>query len=211
MYRIFLCFILAAGMAHAQDSTQSGVTRVITAHDLYAIALAEQDPLTMIAAAQLAASVALMPVEREAETSGPATADQAEGDAAPDAAAMLAAATGLIGSDESLGILLADAISASRLVPQAGVRSTRHSLSPDRTDSWRLPFDGQIVAELAILGGGNGNLDLRVTDASGATLCTERGPGDRLRCSFMLPESGYVTAAVQNRGPNAATYLLLTN
>lgn len=198
------------------DAARGGVAQLAFAHELHALAREEKDALLMVAAATLAGAVAIRQVDRTPETTGE-TAGETAGDwpdaaeAPADPAAMLAEARALSGEDELLATILDEAETANALTRRGAVLATPFTLAPGQTDTWALPFDGATLAEVAVLGDGDGNLDVTLADAGGAILCVERGPADRAHCAFTPAETGYFSLAITNNGPGVNSYLLLTN
>ena len=220
--RLCLTALLAAP-AFAQDTpgpnldpaaraTPTAVAQLALAQDVYAQALAQNDPLAMLTAAKLAGAVDMAPVTRSPETTGqPAEAQPDSHSAPPAATAMLAQARAMVAEDDTLAALLTEAETGNSLVRAGTVSATPHTLPAGQTDLWHLPFDGGTLAGLAVLGDGDGNLDLTLTDANGLALCLETAPADRSACAFVPAATGYFTLTVQNHGPGRNSYLLLTN
>ncbi|EEW25290.1 hypothetical protein [Rhodobacter ferrooxidans] len=206
--RLALAFILALpGLAQA-----GGVAQLALAQELFALGKTGGDPLVMLTAAKLAGAVDVTTVARKPETSGEVAADQPDTAQAPaDAAAMLAEARASVAPDETLAALLAEAETGNALVRAGTVSASLQALAAGQTDTWHLPFDGGIAAELAVLGDGDGNLDVTLTDAEGRALCQETGPADRSLCGFLPVETGFFILTVTNPGPGMNSYLLLTN
>lgn len=191
------------------SGTQGGVARMVMAHQLYALGQANKDPLTVLNAARLAASVTLTDTARAHETTGDATATVPSNPTTP--AQMFDTATTLAAENETL----LDLVDASRreasFVPLTGAVSSTSSLAKAQTDTWQVPFFGVSLAELAILGDGTSNLDLHVSDDQGNPVCQDIGPSDTAYCSFYPAQNGTFLITVTNTGRDANTYLLLTN
>lgn len=214
-----LILALMAGPAPAQDGPnvegtgtgqRGGVAQILLAADLFALGLAQQDALTVLAAARLAGRVDVAEVARDRVTTGGEAAAPAAGGPAT-AAQMLAAAQALAGEDPLMLDLLAEVGAEVARDRVGGAVRSLAALPPGATDAWTLPFYGQSLAEVAILGNGGGNLDLRVTDEGGQVLCQDLGPADRAYCDFVPARTGYFIITVDNRGPGHNAYHLLTN
>lgn len=220
MYRALALFALLITPAAAQDAANQmpakgslgAVGQIAFSHKLFAQTAASKDTLAMLTAARLAGAVDLNPVSRDAETSGTATADQPDAHKAPlDSATMLAATRALTAEDDTLIALLAEAETANTLIRAGSANVSQHTLPAGQSDSFKLPFDGEVLAEIAIVGDSDSNLDLTVTDAAGHMICADADPSDIANCAFAAAETGYFTATVQNHGPGMNSYLLLSN
>lgn len=196
-------------LATTGNGTQGGVARLILAHQLYALGTLNKDPLTVLNAARLAASVTLTNTDRPHETTGspsatlvlnPITAGQ-----------MFDAATTLAAENDPL----LDFIDAARrdvsFTPLTPVVSSKSNLSTAQTETWPVAFFGASLAEVAILGNGKSNLDLKITDENGNAVCQDIAPSDTAYCSFYPAQNGTFLITVNNTGPAGNSYFLLTN
>ncbi|MEX0285829.1 MAG: hypothetical protein AB3N23_14570, partial [Paracoccaceae bacterium] len=84
-------------------------------------------------------------------------------------------------------------------------------LRAGRTDVFESPFYGGLLAEVAVLGDGDADLDVLITDANGNTICIDRSYSDKIYCSFTPAWDGYFYVAVVNQGRIRNSYYLLTN
>ncbi len=209
--------------AFAQDKTKANVDTAATgtkgavatfamAQDLYALGVENKDALTVLTAAKLAGSVDLKEVERKVETKGEEVAGEEDGVDAPiDAKTMLATAKELAGEDEVLAGLIADAETEGTRGRIGGASSSLSRLPGGRTDTWEVPFYGQSYAELAVVGDGDSNLDVLVTDENGNTICYDVSWTDKVYCDFVPSWNGYFYVTVQNNGRKRNSYYLVTN
>ena len=199
----------APNLATAGSGAPGGVARLVLAHQLYAIGTANKDPLTVINAARLAGSVTLTDTPRAHEPSGTPAPNAAPAPTTP--AQMFATATTLATENEAM----LDLIDASRreapFIPLTNVISTKSSFATAATDTWTLPFFGASLAEVAILGSSDSNLDLSITDENGNAICQDVGPSGTAYCSFYPALNGTFQITVTNTGPAISSYLLLTN
>lgn len=192
--------------------TKGGVATMAMAQDLYALGMAQKDPLTVLTAAKLAASVEVKEVEQKKETKGEELAGQEDGvDAPVDAAAMLASAKDLAGEDEVLAALVEDAAAQGSRGRIGGASSTLSRLPAGRSDVWEIPFYGNSYAEVAVVGDGDANLDVLVTDENGNTICYDVSWSDKVYCDFVPAWNGYFYVTVQNNGRKRNSYYLMTN
>lgn len=196
-----------ASGAHAGASTYA------IAQDLYALGMANKDALTVLTAARLAASVDLKEgAEIQKETKGEAREEEADvADAPVDAAMMLASARELAAGDDTLLGLIEEAQADAARGPIGGAVRYLSRLPAGRTDVWEVPFYGNSYAEMAVIGDGDANLDVLVTDENGNTICTEISYSDKITCDVVPAWNGYFYITVQNNGRKRNSYYLLTN
>lgn len=196
----------------AATGTKGGVAQMAMAQDLYAMGMAQQDALTVLTAAKLAAGVDMAEVEREKETKGDATAEEADvADAPVDAATMMAAARTLAGEDETLVGLIEDAEAEGSRGRIGGASRTLSRLPAGQVDVWKVPFYGNSYAEVAVVGDGDANLDVLVTDENGNTICYDVSWSDKVYCDFVPAWNGYFFITVENAGRKRNSYYLMTN
>mgnify|MGYP003441849018 CR=1 FL=1 len=196
----------------AATGKKGGVATMAMAQDLYALGMSNEDALTVLTAAKLAASVDVKEVEQKKETKGDALADQPDGADAPvDAAAMMTSAKELAGEDEVIAGLIDDAEAEGARGRVGGASSTMSRLPAGQTDVWEVPFYGDSYAEIAVLGDGDANLDVLVTDENGNTICYDVSWSDKVYCDFVPSWNGYFYVTVQNNGRKRNSYYMMTN
>lgn len=198
----------------AATGTPGGASQLALAQDLYAIGLANGDALTVLTAAKLAGSVerkAGGEVKKETKGEDPAEDDEGAAEAAPDAPAMLAEARRLAGEDETLLGLIEDAEAEGSRGRIGGAVEWFSRLPRGKTDVWEIPFYGDSYAEIAVVGDGDANLDVLVTDENGNTICYDVSWSDKVYCDFVPAWNGYFYVTVQNTGSKRNSYYLLTN
>lgn len=141
--------------------------------------------------------------------------DEGAANAPVTAEGMFAKARDLAAGDQAI-LTLIDATLAETLAEPpswptvSAVRWLSH-LNAGQADVWEVPFPGNLPAEIAILGDGDTNLDITVSDENGTTLCQEVSRSDTLSCGFTPARDGYFYIAVQNMGPVRNSYHLITN
>jgi hypothetical protein len=218
-------FLGLAGAALAQEAAlpnlavegagaPGGVAQVAMAHRLYEQGIDRRDAVDVMAAARLAREVRVStlsvpkitepvpgvePGEPRPGAPGPVTVP-----------GMLAAARALSGQDEVLLTLL-DRIEAD--VPDGRITATRaESVLPSgQRDVWSLTFFGDALAEIAVIGDGDGPLDLTVTDETGTPVCVALGPGDIGYCDWVPARNGAFSVTVSNPSQAENSYHLLRN
>ncbi len=197
------------------EGTQGAVAQAAMAQDLYAYGVANKNAISALAAAQIMMSLDIEDVEREMEnkpTEGADVTETGEGvDAPADGKMMLASAREFAGDDATLLGLIDDAEAEGARGRMGGASRTLSRLRAGRTDIFKVPFYGNSLAELAIIGDGDADLDLLVTDANGNTMCLDRSYSDKLYCSWTPAWDGYFFVAVKNMGRIRNSYYILTN
>jgi hypothetical protein len=191
-----------------------GTATLALAYELYDLGVASGDALTVLTAAKLAASVATEAGgEVKKTTEGTAAADDAEGDAAapPKADEMFAMALELAGEDEALKGLIADAQVEGTRGAIGGAQLWESKLPKGMYDVYEIAFYGNSYAEVAVVGDGDANLDILITDENGNVICYDVSPSDQVYCDWVPAWDGYFYVTVENTGNSRNTYYLLTN
>jgi hypothetical protein len=203
-----LTVVTAAKLA-ASVSAEPGTPAalVLTGEELASLAAPTRSPRAPVARALSSdATVSLA-------TAGAPPAEDAEGDAdaPPTADAMFAKAKELAADDEALLGLIADAEAEGSRGRIGGSVQWISRLPSGRTDVWEIPFYGNSYAEIAVVGDGDANLDVVVTDENGNVFCYDVSWSDTLYCDFTPAWDGYFYVTVENLGGVRNSYHLLTN
>jgi hypothetical protein len=138
-----------------------------------------------------------------------ASEDEGATDAPATAEAMFAKAKELAADDDAVLGLIDDAMAEGSRV--GGSIAWLSRLASGQTDVWELPFHGNSHAEIAIIGDGDANLDVAVTDGNGNVICYDVSWSDKLYCDWTPARDGYFHVTVQNFGGVRNSYYLLTN
>lgn len=138
--------------------------------------------------------------EEEGAADAPVTAD-----------AMFAKAKELAADDEAVLGLIEDAMAEGSRGRIGGAVEWLSRLPSGQTDVWEIPFYGNSYAEVAIVGDGDANLDVAVTDENGNVICYDVSWSDKLYCDWTPAWDGYFYVTVQNMGGSRNSYYLLTN
>jgi hypothetical protein len=217
--------VILAGAAAAEDATgpnlaatgagrAGGVLQITLAHRLYAQGIERRDAVDVMTAARLAGEVRLSPLGSPKATEPVEGLDQGSGAlGAPGPVTilgMLAAARALSGNDEVLLTLL-DRAEAEAPDGRITAALAESPLAAGHRDVWSIPFFGGALAEVAIVGDGDGNLDLAITDEAGTPVCLAAGPGDVAYCDWVPARNGRFTVTVTNLGSIENTYQILRN
>ncbi|MCX7288679.1 MAG: hypothetical protein NTW20_14295 [Rhodobacterales bacterium] len=243
-----------AGTA-AADAAPGGAATMGLAQELFALGVAQGDPLTVLAAAKLAASVDVATAEpgtldpttvvfdegdqatfrkkaAPAAVPGipapmmndgtPRTAakasffsatsdDEGAADAPVTADAMFAKAKDLAAGDDAMLGLIEDAMAEGSRGRIGGAVQWLSRLPSGMTDVWEVPFYGNSYAEVAVVGDGDANLDVAITDENGNVICYDVSWSDKLYCDWTPAWDGYFYVTVQNMGGSRNSYYLMTN
>jgi hypothetical protein len=174
---------------------------------LYEAGRALEDPVLLVAAAQLRRSVDLRP----------ATPRGGAGAAAADAAvltwqAILDAAKAIGGDDPEVARLIEE-VEAER--PRGLLTGPVYSITvlEGQLEATYGPytFAAGRYAEVYVEGDGSSNLDLFVYDAEGRLICADTDLSDIAHCGWRPAEDGDFTVVVRNRGSERNRYALMTN
>lgn len=200
----------------AEDAAPGAVSKAALAQDLFNHAQETKNAVAALAAAQIMMSLDVEDVEREKETkdnpdAGDVSDAEGNADTPADSKAMLAAAREYAGGDPAVVGLIEDAEAEGARGRIGGASRTLSRLRAGKIDIFKVPFYGGRLAEIAILGDGDADLDLLVTDENGNTICLDRSYSDKLYCSFTPRWDGYFVVAVANQGRVRNSYYILTN
>ncbi|WP_374436638.1 hypothetical protein [Tabrizicola sp.] len=140
-----------------------------------------------------------------------ANEDEGAADAPATAEVMFAKAKELAADDEAVLGLIDDAMAEGSRGRIGGSVEWLSRLPSGQTDVWEIPFYGNSYAEVAIVGDGDANLDVAVTDENGNVICYDVSWSDKLYCDWTPAWDGYFYVTVQNMGGSRNSYYLLTN
>ncbi|HMO09091.1 MAG TPA: hypothetical protein PKD10_15800 [Paracoccaceae bacterium] len=203
-----LCLMLAAAPLRAEAPTP--VQAAALSARLYAVGMAQADPVLVLAAARLRKQIApVVDPGRAAEDAGAAEADPGDPltwEAMAEAAVQLAE-----GDDTILG-LIEDLRAETTKGVVSGPVYNIGSLSPRKTDTYaRVDFRGGEYAEVYVEAKTTVDVNLTVLDAQGRLVCADTDPSHIAYCGWRPAETGAFTLKVENRGGRATGYALMTN
>lgn len=205
----------APNLSQSPHGAPGPATVLMLAQRLYDRALADGNTTSLLAAIRLARGITLRPATGwTKETIGKAHPDQPQGRTAPAdpaSAEAMALARSLAGEDPTLEDLVYD---LDAQLPQSRIDAVAvmsSDLAAGQSDIWRIAFFGESPAEIAVLGDGDSNLDLSVTDAAGNLICADLSATDRMLCDFVPARNGFFTVTVTNPGAAVNSYRLITN
>jgi hypothetical protein len=196
-------------------AANGAVSNLALAQSVYDYGVASGDALAVLTAARLMATVEVVDADRTAETrptEGMEPSDaEGSGDGPVDVPAMVAKARELAGDNEAILGLIADFEAEGARGRIGGPSRTLSRLRGGYTDVWTIPFYGGLLAEVAVLGDGDSDLDVIITDENGNTICVDRSFSDKVYCSWTPRWNGYFYVTVMNMGRVRNSYYLLTN
>ncbi len=199
----------------ANAEAKSGVSRGVLGdlalgYQLYGIGQESKDPLVVIAAARLIASVPLADRQREKVESGGTDATGA--DKKPlDLTAVLAGARTLAQGNKTLLAMIADVEATASRGRVGGSARSSTRVRAGGTDTFTERFRGQEVAEIAVVGDGDTDLNLYVYDENGNQVCKDDDFTDRLFCRWTPRWTGAFRIQIVNRGSVYNAYVIVNN
>jgi hypothetical protein len=203
-------FLLALGLSSlALPALGEGPSPVKTAElsaRLYAAGIEAGDPLLVLSAAKLRKSLAPVAGDRIA-------VGKMAGKGAPLGwEEMLASAEDLAAGDETLLGLIRDAeVEANKGVASGPVYNIG-SLGNGMDDTYPpISFRGGEYAEVYVEAKAAANLNLAVHDDQGRLVCSDTDISHIAYCGWTPASEGTFTLKVENKGPAAAEYALMTN
>lgn len=182
------------------------------ARDLVEYGRQNNDPLSLIVAANIRQQVSLTEIDRKP------TSTEGSGAAAEDPTpeltvdAILDEAKSMSGDDEAI-VALADDIKASATKGRtAGPGYNVVTLPGSTTDNYdNVSFNGGEYAEVYAEGSGASNLDLYIYDENGNLICSDTDYSDIAYCGWTPKWTGGFTIKVINQGGASNRYALITN
>jgi hypothetical protein len=218
---LYLCLALPAlaepppNLSARQQPGSGAASQLALAQRSYAQALALGEVVPLIAAIRLARRVTVRPASgwERVETGTPVPEAPIGATAAPDPAseAALAIARNLAGDDPDLQDLVYDLDAQVPRGRQLTAVDAQADLAPGQTDIWRLPLFGEVPAELALIGDGDGPLALTLQDEGGAILCRHLPSAQPQLCRLTPARNGFFLVSIRNDGTTVNSYRLIGN
>ncbi|NJM84157.1 MAG: hypothetical protein HC844_18440 [Tabrizicola sp.] len=203
---LLMTLLLSAMPLAARAEVPSPVKTAELSGRLFATGVETQDPLLIIAAAKLRKTIAPAPVDRAAE--GGQTAD----DSPLGWEEMLAAAEPLAEGDEALQGLISDVRAETTKGVASGPVYNIGSIGTGGRDTYPpIEFRGGEYAEVYVEAKSTTNLNLAIYDHRGRLVCSDTDVSHIAYCGWTPAEGGTFTLKVDNKGPLAANYALMTN
>ena len=215
--------IFAAGPSFANEGPNSGkepadaprvVERWSAAHELYALGRGDSDPILVIAALRLIAGVPTQDAERQGEEIGGEDSKKDASAGPPDLDTMIATSRDIAGDDPVLNAMIDD-VEASKT--KGRVRGPGQAQGNVKAGG-KVVYEGEgtifkagVVAEVALVGDGDTDLDLYIFDELGNEICASTGYADREYCRWTPRWEGLFRIEVRNKGPLWNQYSLTAN
>jgi hypothetical protein len=203
-----------AGTNEAPKGTSTTATpaeRLKTSGDLVAIARETKDPLAMITAARIRASVATTDKERTKVESGSPKDTTKTAGAALTVDQILAEATALAKGDKVILAMIADVKASASKGRVGGPGRSTTVVRANAVDSFTETFRGAERAAVYVEGDGDTDLDLFVYDENGNMVCSDTDGTDRMICAWTPRWTGNFTIRVRNWGGVYNQYSIVTN
>lgn len=205
-----LCALaLCAGVTGpARAETLSPVKTAELSARLFAAGVEMGDPLLVISAARLRKAINPTPGGLAPEGATPAASDEAPLGWQD----MLTRAEEMAGENDVLLALIEDVRATTTKGVASGPVYNISSLGNGKSDTYPAEeFVGGEYAEVYVEAKSATDLNLTVTDAQGRLVCSDTDKSHIAYCGWTPSENGRFTMKVQNKGPNGASYALMTN
>jgi hypothetical protein len=193
------------------------VGRLVLAWQVHAEGLRREDPVLVLTGIRLARSIG----QRAATGWGGDALDPPEAPSTPTAAglprdpasdAALSLALIMAEGDPDLADLAEEiAGDVAQAAPADLVSSGVATVAAGATDTYQIAFNGQVPAEIAVIGAGTGPLHLRVAGPDDQPLCQRAATSAPAYCGFTPTRNDYFTVTISNPGSAAQVYRLVTN
>jgi hypothetical protein len=173
---------------------------------LFAAGVEAQDPLLIITAAKLRKTLAPVATDRapESGTIGEGTPITWE--------EMLGVAASLAADDEALAALIEDvAVETTKGVASGPVYNIGVLANGGGDTYPPIEFRGGEYAEVYVEAKSSTNLNLTILDDKGRLVCSDTDVSHIAYCGWTPAAGGTFTLKVENKGPAAANYALMTN
>jgi hypothetical protein len=192
---LILALLFPAALPVLAEDAAGPLRRAERSAELYALGLAQEDPVLLLTAAELRKSAGL--------------------DLAPEDALswqqMLAAAGPLIAGDAALEAMADDLAAAIPKGVAAGPVTRLSELAPGETVLPAMGFKGGTLAEVYVEAAPGVDVNLTVRDAAGNLVCRDSDASFVAYCTWTPARDGDFTLVVENRGQAPIDYTLMTN
>lgn len=198
-------------LAADKKSGSAGMNYLRLAGELAHVGVEMQDAVLLVAAARLEAMTAGENVDRELASRRAGAESEGSGDTVPVDLYSLAASYG--DRDEAVRMLIAEgrSLASGRALAAGGPKVSRAAVLAGTTDVYRVTFIGGSLAEVALTGDGDTDLDLFVYDEHGSLVCDDVGRTDDAYCAWVPRWTGLFRIHVENLGNVYNRYRLATN
>lgn len=218
-------FVLLVSFAYGQEiekkqelkgEVSSALSAIRLANDLIKYGYAQQSALPLIEALQIMTDNPTQPMkaEREGTVVDTSKTNGKNSNVSLDYAVVLASAKEFAEGDDTMLKLIASIEAEGQSSHRGSVNGpSRHydTVNGNSTDNYHINFAANYLAEIAVSGDGDTDLDLYVYDSNGNLIASDTDYSDDCYVSWVPAWTGRFIVKVVNRGPVYNRYVLLTN
>ena len=217
---VLLAIATWAQDAEKKDELKGEVSQSLSAFrlasDLVKYGYAQQSALSLAEALQIINENPTQPLkaEREGENADTSKSEGKNGIASLDYEKILADAKVMAEGDETITKLLSQIEENGKVNHRGAVNGpSRHydTLGGNRVHTYQISFIADYLAEIAVSGDGDTDLDLYVYDSNGNLIASDTSYSDDCYVSWVPRWTGRFIVKVVNRGPLYNRYVILTN
>jgi hypothetical protein len=186
------------------------MTNMTLIRQLTDVGLEQKDPLMLMTAAKLYAITPTQDTKRTKESEGGRNSTK-DSELVIDLDSLLDYAKDYSGDNEIYLAMISEIESVKTRGRASGPAVTTDRVNAGATDTYRVTYRGNELAEILIIGDGDTDLDLYVYDENGNDICTDDDYTDQMYCSWVPSWTGEFTIRIKNRGDVYNVYDFLTN
>ncbi|RTZ17281.1 hypothetical protein EJ063_00425 [Vibrio aquaticus] len=191
----------------APDST---ISNLIVANNLAMKGVEDKDPLLLITSAKLIKLNSVEQKDREKKSEGGTKSTKQER-ARYDAQTLLEYAEEWSGDNDAYASLIKQVENLSTRGRIGGNAIHSDRVEAGAVDTYVVPFYGREVAEVAVIGDGDTDIDLHIYDHNGNLICEDTDATDTTYCYWVPRFDGDFIITIKNYGSVYNAYDLLTN
>ena len=198
-----------------KDSGNHGIAYLKMSEELARLAAEREDAILMLAAARIQAMTPIETVSRDKTSKGSSAEDGQESEG--EKADLYALAEQFSGSNNALLTLIENSKTPQGTKGALDLRGRhRPRIGEDivrarGTDYYTIDFRGGALAEVAVMGDGDSDLDLFIYDENGNLVCRDIDSTDITLCQWRPVWTGSFRVEIQNLGGVYNRYSLVTN
>ncbi len=199
-----------------KGEVSSALSAIRLANDLVKYGYAQQSALPLIEALQIMNENPTQPLkaDREGTAIDNSKSEGKSSNVSQDYATILASAKEFAEGDETMLKLIASIEAEGQGSHRGSVNGpSRHydTVNGNSTDNYQINFVANYLAEIAISGDGDTDLDLYVYDSNGNLIVSDTDYSDDCYVSWVPAWTGRFVVKVVNRGSVYNRYVILTN
>lgn len=218
-------FVLLASFAYGQENEKkpelkgevsSALSAIRLANDLIKYGYAQQSALPLIEALQIMNENPTQPMkaEREGTVVDTSKTNGKNSNVSLDYAVVLASAKEFAEGDDTMLKLIASIEAEGQSSHRGAVNGpSRHydTINGNSSDTYQVNFVANSLAEIAVSGDGDTDLDLYVYDSNGNLIASDTDYSDDCYVNWVPAWTGRFVVKVVNRGPVYNRYAIMTN